>query len=489
MSGCSCGGGGRRTGVGLAAVLAAAAGLGAALPVAGQDDQRRLERVLRTTDVDAFRLKADTSLELLERTAIEVGGFTSITGVWLNDSDGNGRRLWQPETTVFGRASLDGAHTVFARARFAYRAFSEGDSFDGRGDRWDQPFLDRYWYEFDYRRATNNLGGPDSVNLNVRAGRQFVDWGASLVLSEVLFAVRPTLEFGSGFRLEGLAGITPDRTVDFDASRTDFDDRTRRGYYGGRAVATLADSTEVYASYIYMADYYNRTVSRSPIVLTDVNFNYETSYVSVGGGGAVEPGFLWQVEGTGQFGQSTSDPLRGLQTTDNVRAFAARALMQYVMSDANATRLSAEALLATGDPDRLATTDTVGGNAPGTTDRAFNSLGYANTGLAFGAALSNLISLRLGASTHPFGGPQPTSEFQVGVDGFVFLKEDSDGPIDEFTISGKRFLGGEVDLYANWRLTSDLAINLRYGVFLPGEAIGGTKAARHFVLIGAVLSF
>ena len=34
--------------------------------------------------------------------------------------------------TIYGRAIVDGAHQGFARARFRYRDFSEGDSFDGR---------------------------------------------------------------------------------------------------------------------------------------------------------------------------------------------------------------------------------------------------------------------------------------------------------------------------------------------------------------------
>ena len=46
-----------------------------------------------------------------------------------------------------------------------------------RGDRWTEPFIDRWWYEFDLRQAAAAYEGKSLPwNLNMRIGRQFVDW-------------------------------------------------------------------------------------------------------------------------------------------------------------------------------------------------------------------------------------------------------------------------------------------------------------------------
>ena len=57
-----------------------------------------------------------------------------------------------------------------------------------------------------------------------------------------------------------------------------------------------------------------------------------------------------------------------------------------------------QTVAASGDGDRQLPTDTVGGNQSGTQDFAFNSLGFANTGLAFAPALSNTDRSRLSES-------------------------------------------------------------------------------------------
>ena len=183
-----------------------------------------------------------------------------------------------------------------------------------------------------------------------------------------------------------------------------------------------------------------------------------------------------------------SDPLRGLQVPEDISAYAARAQLTYQFRDANLSRIQVEGLLASGDPDRLLTSDTVGGNLAGTDDRAFNSLGFANTGLAFGPSLSNLMSLRVGASTFPMRALSGLERLQIGGDVLVFGKLDRRGPIDEPTLE-RRYLGVETDLFLNYRVTSDLAVNVRYGVFFPGAAIDGDHDARHFVLFSATLSF
>src|SRR4030095_7253832 len=123
-----------------------------------------------------------------------------------------------------------------------------------------------------------------------------------------------------------------------------------------------------------------------------------------------------------------------------ISAFAADLRVDYLLLDTRRTRITNELLLASGDEDRLHTSDTFGGNATGTTDHAFNAFGLLNTGLAFAPQASNLMMWRTGISTFPFPDYRPLRRLQVGVDFFVYGKSNDDAPIDEPTIDG-RFLG------------------------------------------------
>ncbi len=471
-----------------AGVLALAPGH--ALAQAGPADTRRIDRILRTgTESDDYRLRVDTSLSLAERSQIDVGGYLAFTGLFRNDAT-NSTRLWQPEAVLYGRANIDGAHQFFVRGRFLYRTFSDGDSFDGRGDRWTEPFADRYWYEFDSRKAMSAYHGENpEFNFNLRVGRQFIEWGSGITLSETLYAVTPTIEFTRQFKLEGLAGITPDHTADFDGSRWSFDEKTRRAYFGGRLAYTFEQGDEVYGFVLHMVDNYNDNRARPPLTpIGFVNFKYDSTYFGLGSTGSLGSDWLYQVEGIFQTGQSYSDPLRGAQRVEDISAGAARLMLTYLLRDESQSRVEGELLYATGDGDRNNATSTLSGNLPGSTDHQFNALGYANTGLAFAPALSNLGSMRLGFSTFPFKSDETFDALQLGVDAFAFIKPNRRGPIDDVS-SESTFLGGELDVYANWRITSDLSLTARYGIFLPSAGISGGRNARHFVLFGVTLAF
>jgi hypothetical protein len=461
-------------------------------PALAQAEERRIERAVRQADPTEgdTRLRIDSSLAITERSVLDAGGFASFTGVWLDDSSGNSRRLIQPELSLYARAVVDGAHTFFTRARARYRAYSEDDSFDGRGDRWEEPILDRWWYEFDLASAiAANSGRVVDYNANVRVGRQFVDWNAGLALSEQLIAFSPTLSY-KGLALEGLVGITPndEGVTDFDASRENFNERTERAFFGGTLRYTFPTDHEIYGYVLHMQDQNDDELARAAIVPPPVEFDYDATYIGFGSEGPIGQNIRYVGEFVYQFGESTSDPLRSAQTREDIEAWAARAQIQYLLRDDWLTRFEFEVLLASGDDDRLVTTDTVGGNLAGTDDNAFNSLGFVNTGLAFAPALSNIMLYRVGAATFPFRELDGFDRFQVGVDLLVHNKLDADAPIEEPT-TDDGYLGFETDVYVNWRLTSDLSLVGRYGVFFPGDGIASDKDARHFVFLGATLSF
>lgn len=453
---------------------------------------RQLERAIRSAD-QSWRLMVDPNLSVAERSQFDVGGSFSFFFLNLNDSTGNHRRLLQPEFQLYGRASIDGVHDFFVRSRFQYRDFSPGDSFDGRGDMWTTPFLDRYVYEFDAARASAAYRGQkQNWNINLRLGRQFVDWAQGLVLSENLYAVRPTLTFGR-WSLEALAGVTPaDRSVtDWDSSRAGFNHDTKRGYFGANLVYTFPNASRVFAYFLHQQDFNDEDDARVNIGVP-IDFNYDSSYVGIGTDGTIGRNWAYLAEFAYEFGNNRSDPLQDAtfsQTREEISAFGARAQLTYLFLDTWQSRAQAEFLIASGDDDRnTSTSGTLGGNRPGTNDRAFNSLGFVNTGLAFSPSLSNLITFRLGATSYPFNSYREFEQLQLGIDVLFHNKYDSDAPIEEAT-DDSRYLGTEADFSVNYRITSDLAAIFRYGAFFPGEAIATETEVRHFIFAGFTLSF
>jgi hypothetical protein len=177
------------------------------------------------------------------------------------------------------------------------------------------------------------------------------------------------------------------------------------------------------------------------------------------------------------------------QTRDDIEAYALDGRLDYVIPNEHLTRFSGEVILASGDDSRVAsTTTTYGGNVPGTKDRAFNAFGLPDIGVAFSPAVSNLLMFRGGVSTFPFTQVKPLRKMQIGTDFYAFAKMDTDAPIDEVT-TDNRWLGLEPDVYMNWQITSDVSLSVRYGIFIPGDAIVNDGKMRQFLYTGVTVAF
>lgn len=472
----------------------------AATTALGQDDAdtiRRLERQLRELD-QAFRLAIPQDQPISERLMLDYGGSVRFGLLAVDDEVGTTRLLRQTDGILYLRAELDGAHRFFGRLRFLYNDFNSGDSFDGDGDELEEPIGDRYWYQFDLRGAKlAETGERPDYNVNLKAGRQFLQWGSGLALSEVLYAGRLDVEI-SDIGVIGLVGLTPSTgTIDFDGSRPGFDRDTDRAFFGGAVEYRGLENHVPYFSALVQRDHNDRNYR---VFSTDVGdfptrFNYDSEYYAIGSRGTLGPQLSYRIELVHERGEGLSSPFdrrtaeRLEQRSEDIDAWAGILGLTYLFRDDHDSRLDLEFLGASGDDDRLDPSDTFGGNAPGTEDNAFNGLGYAYTGLALAPELSNLLSLRLGYSTTPDFSPDWADWLRVGVSGFLFLKADADAPLSVQTESST-LVGGEVDLFMDWRLLSDLSAVVRYGVFLPGHAIPEDRDDfRHFFYAGLNYAF
>ena len=460
--------------------------------------ERQLEQIQRET-----RLRVDTEVPVDQRVLVDYGGYLSLSFLALDDPSGETHILRQYDLNGYARVSLDGVHEFFVRARTTYRDFNSGDDFDGRGDDLVEPTLDRATYRFDLRRYRAAYEGEVSeFDFVFSGGRQLVHWANGITMSSDIDG--GVFTFGMDpVSLEVIVGRTRDSSVDIDSSRPGFDKETDRMFYG---VMLSCQASPKHTPFIYalMQDDNNDDVTLSLNVNgtdVDTRYRYDTFYLGAGSRGSLADNILYGVELVYQGGRGLSSSFtfdNGLvtevaQTKEDIHAAALDIQIDYLLNDANRTRLTFEALLASGDTDRLHTTNTFGGNASGSNDTAFNAFGLVNTGLAFGTNASNLLMFRAGASTFPLPSNTTFSRLQVGTNVYSFNKLNRNAAIDEDT-SDRSHLGFEVDFFVNWQITSDISWAMRYGVFVPGPAIGGEITsndgnARHFFYSGVTFAF
>lgn len=465
--------------------LSALAGVAAAQP-SQERFERRLEQMRRE---EVRRVIIPEQRPLGGRALIDYGGYVSASYLSLDDEENRNHALRGYDLILYGKLELDRAHELFVRGRGSYLDFNSGDSFDDEGDR-DEWVLERAHYRLDLRFGDSAPRAALEDGLTLQLGRQLVLWGNGLTLSEVLDGAVVTLRWDV-LELEVLAGQTPeDDAIDFDTSRPEFDEMTRRAFFGGRVALNFPR----HQPYAYVLAQHDRNDDEVAILGQPIDYDYDSVYLGIGSAGSLGDRLIYGAEFTWQLGESASDGLSAgndsaiPQTREDINAWALDLRLDWLLAGNLNPRLSAELILASGDPDRRHTSNTLGGNRSGTDDHAFNAFGLLNTGLAFAPAVSNLIATRAGASVSPLARGRARPELQVGIDLFTFWKMRSSAPIDEETIADESFLGIEPDIFINYQVLEDVSIALRYGVFLPGDGFE-ERAARHFFFVGVSYAF
>jgi hypothetical protein len=455
---------------------------------------RRLEQIQRDTFI-----RVNQAIPPGQRAYFDYGGYFSFGYIFLQDQREDTHVLRQYDVTGFARLNLDNVHEFYVRGSAGYRDFNDADSFDGRGDETIDPDFDRAFYKLDLARSAQIAHGRASNQIcTLQIGRDLAYWGNGLVLSVPLDGAM--FRIGSD-RLEAefLGGVTPVRTVDFDPSRPNFDHHTRRGFFGAMLRSRVGEH-RLFAYALSQRDMNgDDDLSRAPDPTKDfrVAYEYNSYYVGAGSSGSLADRWLYGVEAVFEGGSGLSNKIiiahfpdisTSPQSKETIQAWAVDARLDFLAGDARNTRIGAELVLASGDPDRTLSTSTIGGNRPGTVDHAFNSFGLLNTGLAFAPAVSNLAMVRVGISTFPFSDSSMADRLQVGTEFFTYAKMRSGGGIDQPTDS-RRYLGVEPDLFLNWQVSHDVTFSLRYGVFFPSDDNFPDSSARQFFLAGVTYAF
>lgn len=491
-------------------VAAASFAAGCAVKVAsGQGtgvDAAQLQRQLNVEDAE-LRQAFFSSTPIAERLLVDYGGTFRYAFNIIQTPQSQNQLLNVFDLRLFTRVELDGGHRFFGRLRFQYNAWdylsTRGLGVDSTEADWQDPIGEIYWYEFDYAGLMAAQSGqrPD-FNVNMKVGRQYVIWGQGLTLSTYMYALMGEVSAGA-WKLGALYGVTAGfDTVDWDLSRPGFDTDTNRMYWGARLEYSGFSGHRPYVYMLGQSDGNAGQVANLPPGLGTfpTQFNYRSYYAGLGSTGSLGTNFIYRGEAVYEWGATETDPvdrndptLAVPQEMAGVSAFAGLAGLTWLARDTGDTRIDVQAVIGSGDDNRLDAGNTFGGIPPGRTDHAFNSLGYVNTGLVLAPEITNLFCPSIGVSTTPLPGVASLRQLRVGATMFGFFKVDGSAPISTLTTPGTNLVGSEIDLSVEWRLLSDLDVNLRYGAFIPNQAafagLNNQDNIRQFLYVGVTYAF
>lgn len=468
------------------ALLVALVAFGAAGPTAAQSSRRAQEPESFINQQRAIqerlRREFDAELGRAQRALFDWGGWYSRYGFVFDDGVESSRTLRRHDLRLWGRVSLDEeTHEFYARTRLSLLDFNSGDAYDGNDDDVEGPNLERGFYRFDLARAIRAYQG-EGIDYNVEfvGGRDLVEFGTGLALAIPLDHVSLRGTYRS-FELTGLFGRTVGSIDDFDLSRTV--ERTHRNFAGAqlRYVGFERHRPFVYA-------FWQRDHNSEKLVDPFQDYDYDSFYVGLGSGGEIGAGLRYAAECVYEGGQSFGH--RQFLRRNDIHAWAGTALLEYLFPGKHQARASVEYVFGSGDGDRFASpTNTVGGNRGDFEDTSFIGFGYRDTGLSFAPRYSNLHMWRAGASYYPWPEHARLERLEIGTDWYLFYKHHAAAAVSDPTATLQSgYLGWEMDYYANWRLTADLAWTARLGVFFPGDAFRD-QTTRTFVLLGMTWSF
>ena len=433
-----------------------------------------------------------------QRAFFDYGGYVTFGYLSVDDNVNENHVLRQYELVGYARVNFDGAHEFFLRGRVGYRDFNDGDTFDGRGDERIDPELDRGYYRFDLQRhqaayhgqadrlQPRRPGRPRPRQLGQRPGAQRRrPRRQRVVLLRRERARDPRRRHADAHgRLRRLPpGLRPQHPPRL----------LRRHAQPRRSARTGRSSTGWSSSDYNDDDTLDRPARSSPSSSTTATTSASArpARSATGCSTASKPSTraartcpTASISGGGPF--ITPIP----QTEDDISAWALDARLDYLFPDErHRTRLSGEVILATGDDDRGNTSNTFGGNAPGTNDNAFNAFGLLNTGLAFapaGVEPDRVPRRRLDvpAARHRARSAAcrsaPTSSSSTSS---TPTPRSTSRPATSATSAGSR------TSYLNWQVTSDVTLVFRYGIFFPNEDAFGDDDARQYIYAGVTYAF
>ncbi|MFM9144997.1 MAG: hypothetical protein ACKORL_06445, partial [Phycisphaerales bacterium] len=105
---------------------------------------------------------------------------------------------------------------------------------------------------------------------------------------------------------------------------------------------------------------------------------------------------------------------------------------------------------------------------------------------------ANMLIPSLALSASPFKGNEMFGDTRISVNAFMYVRWDANAPISvPTTLGGSNVVGSEYDFNVDWRIYSDVNMSLRYGLFVPNNAVFGATEdePRQFFYVGVTYAF
>ena len=466
-----------------------------------QYQQRALEEQLRPLIQPDLR-----TAEVQQRFQYDYGGMLRYTVQWFEDhgpprinpftfgtpaplvTDFQGSRTLNDwDFRPWLSASLDGVHFAFIRGQLDFLQYGSGDSYTRNSD-WRGPFVDLGFYRLDLDEAGRVYHGQQverwAADLSV--GRQFLFLGRGTSFALVTDALSLDWSYSNWSGL--VFGSQSVRHYDnIDRTVAGFT-RSDRAFFGAELEYQALDHHRPYAYVLVQRDRSDES-PRDPFQ----EYDYDSEYWGLGIAGEAlfgEAELAVGIANLRYFGEiiierGDSFPSGSVLSQEPIRSWAVDTGLVYYVDCPTRPRFLVQFARGSGDEHRRSANNTAGGNLAGTTDRGFLGFGFVNTGYSFAPLLSNLQFVRLAGAFRPLEGccPWRSSDLELGSSFFWYWRPEEDGGVSDLRVDmqGDDFLGSEIDLFVNWRVSSDLYLLLNYAVFWPNDGSFSLDRSRQFL--------
>ena len=418
-----------------------------------------------------------------QKFRVDYGGWFDSYVFLFDDGFVSSRTLRQNELRLWASFSADrGIHEGYVRMRMTYNDWNSGDSYTRREDDLDGPNLERGWYQFDVAKALRIYGNTETpFELKLKIGRDLVQAGTGYAVSLPLDHVSVQSEFAN-FETTFIAGKTPASTENIDRSFP-VSDHSDRNFW---IIEERYLGFDRHVPFFYVVWQDDNTSEDPPDYLQ--KYRYSSRYFGFGSTGELIDNLRYSSEWVIERGRSFGH--QRFLRHDTIKAWGFDHQLEYFFQHDTKPRVIVEYMFGSGDSDRIGSpTNARGGNRNDHVDHSFVGFGFRDTGLSFAPRLSNIHIWRAGASFRPFAKIEAAKNFELGTDWFLYYKNKGAAAVSDFLADrASNYLGWEMDYFANYRLTSDLALTLRVGSFFPGRAFSD-RTTRTFLLTGLSWSF
>jgi hypothetical protein len=340
---------------------------------------------------------------------------------------------------------------------------------------------------FDYEGMLLDMG---YINLdfaplfNLRAGRQYMRLGRGIAYNNV----HDGIEFSSSyskFDAKVFVSTTKRGEDNIDYSVPGYDREADRNFVGVETNILTIPGHRPYA-YVLVEEDYSK---EEPDDVT-YEYDYDGTYIGLGSRGQLIKDMRYWIEVIRETGNSYR--YDNTSSREEIKAWALDIGASYYWNIDSHPVFTLEYAYGSGDADRQNVTNTVDGNTADD-DTNFLYFGYYPGGYALAPRLSNIRVFGIGASFKPLELLKEKAadfgDFQVGTKCYAYRKDKADGGISDVDATQtNKDIGYELDVYASWRILSDLMWSLQYGNFHPGKAYPN-KDNENYLYTNLVLSF